>query len=75
MNILGDEETIKRRLTFHRVFLVQGLGRLAIPHYHVIMPYYLTEYNEVIPMPRIKMNQYILLSVNSVFCSYSTEWS
>lgn len=49
-------ETMKQRLTFHRVFLVQGLGGLAIPHYGT---YYLTEYNEVIPMPRIKMNQYI----------------
>lgn len=56
MNIWGDEETMTRRLTFHRVFLVQGLGGLAIPHYGT---YYLTEYNEVIPMPRIKMNQYI----------------
>ena len=70
MNIWGDEETMTRRLTFHRVFLVQGLGGLAIPHYGT----YLTECNEVIPMPRIKMNQYIQLSVNYVFCCYSTEW-
>lgn len=51
--------------------LVQGLGGLAIPYYGT---YYLTECDEVIPMPRIKMNQYIQLSVNSVFFSYSTEW-